>query len=229
MPRSYTGVAPRASCDSTSPGSARPLAPPPWEASASCVGQTALMYDHAQRAQAQALCASCPVLAICLWATMAAEGNEPHPYRYGTAGGLGPLQRRRLAARLSPVDIDAHRVAAMAAWRAEPRRAASFSSWRPPAPRYRSRRKCRGCDAVIRQPRAGRPQLWCSSACQWRTTRDRVADATRSRQRWAQLPATAKDRRRAAMRARWAALSARDRAEVAAQRRHRRLAARVAS
>jgi len=96
-------------------------------------------------------------------------------------------------------------------------------------PQARPWRKCRGCRAVIRQPRAGRPQRWCSRLCYQRATRDRAADAARNRGRWAELAETERDQRRAAMRARWAALSAQERAELAARRRQRRQLARVAS
>lgn len=137
------------------------------------------------------------------------------------AGGAGPLQRRRLAGELSRADIEGRLAAAVTAWRDEPSRPAS-TPWTLPRPRYRPWRMCKGCKASIRQPRAGRPRVWCSSACQWRTTRDRAVDAARNRQRWAQLPESAKEQRRVAMRARWAALSAQERAELAAQRRQRR-------
>jgi hypothetical protein len=185
------------------------------------------MYDHARRGQARALCAGCPVAAVCLWTAMAAEADEE--YRYGTAGGLGPLQRRRLAELVPRTEAAARLGEALAAWEAQPAPQAPRTPWRPPTPAYRPWRKCRGCQAVIRQPRAGRPQLWCSSRCYQRSTRDRTADAARNRGRWAQLPETERERRREAMRARWAALSAQERAELAARKRQRRQQARVAS
>lgn len=168
MPEAYTRAAPRARCRTTTPEAGRPpeACVATWKAASRCAGQTGLMYEHARRAEAKALCASCPVAAVCLWSTMAAEADEPHPYRYGTAGGLGPLQRQRLADRLSRAEVDARLAEALAIWPSEASGAAST----PPPPRYRPWRKCRGCTAVIRQPRAGRPQLWCSSACQWRTS-----------------------------------------------------------
>ena len=185
------------------------------------------MYDHARRAEARALCAGCPVAAVCLWTAMAAEADEP--YRYGTAGGMGPLHRRRLAERIDRGEVDEQLARALALWASAPHSASARVPWRPAAPSYRPWRKCRGCKAVIRQPRAGRPQLWCSARCYQRSTRDRAADAARNRGRWARLPETARDQRRAAMRARWAALGVEERAELAARRRQRRQQARVAS
>ena len=198
-----------------------------WQDSASCVGRTDLMYDHARRAEAKALCAACPVGPLCLWAAMAAEVDEP--YRYGIAGGLGPLQRRRLADRVPRSDMAEQLGQALAAWGAQEAPAPARTPWRPPAPAYRPRRRCRGCKAVIRQPKAGRPQRWCSSACRGRTVRDRSVDASRNRRRWAELPEEAREARRAGMRARWAALSAQERAELASRRRQRRQQARAAS
>lgn len=229
MPESYTGALKRARPPAVSHDAGRrQQSASRWEAAANCAGRTALMYDHARRGEAKALCAGCPVATVCLWATIAAEADDPHPYRYGVAGGAGPLQRRRLAGDLSRSDIEARLAAAVATWREEPSRPAS-TPWTPPRPRYRPWRKCKGCKAPIHQPLAGRPQLWCCSACQWRTTRDRALDAARNRQRWAQLPEDAKEQRRMAMRARWAALSAPGRAQLAAQRRQRRQQARAAS
>ena len=186
------------------------------------------MYDPDRRTEARALCARCPVATICLWSTMAAEADDPYPWRYGLAGGVGAAQRRRLAGAMSRADVDSRLVEALAGWHDQAIRPAS-TPWTPPRPRYRPWRKCRGCKVVIRQARAGRPRLWCSSACQWRTTRDRPADAARNRQRWAQLPEIAREQRRAAMRARWAALSPQERAELAARKRQQRQQARVAS
>ncbi len=199
-----------------------------WSADARCTGHTEAMFDHARRGQARALCAVCPVVDVCLWTTMAAEAADPYPYRYGTAGGLGPLQRQRLANRLDPGDINARLWAALARWGAG-ETSAPPTPWRPPAPAYRPRRTCRGCATIIRQPRAGRPQLWCSPRCYQRGTVDRGLDAARNRGRWAELPEAAKARRRQAMRARWAALSDDQRAELASRRRQRRQTARMAS
>jgi hypothetical protein len=198
-----------------------------WRDAASCSSRTNLMYDHARRAEARALCAGCPVAAVCLWSAMAVEVDEP--YRYGRAGGLGPLQRRRLAERVDRAGVDEQLARALALWASKPDLAPARTPWRPPPPAYRPWRKCRGCKAVIRQPRAGRPQLWCSPRCYQRATRDRIADAARNRGRWAELAETARDKRRAAMRARWAALSPNERAELAARRRQRRQRARLAS
>jgi hypothetical protein len=166
-------------------------------------------------------------------------------YRYGLAGALGPMQRQRLAAALSRTDIE-HRLAeALAEWqgRATPQPEAP-STWRPPRVKNRPWRKCRGCKATILQPKAGRPQVWCSTRCHQRH-RDHEKDAARARQHWAELPAEVRESRRAAeaarnlqrwhelpeevretrraaMRDRWANLSAGDRAEAAARKRRRR-------
>jgi len=193
------------------------------------------MYDHARRSQARRLCAGCAVVDVCLWSTMAAEAND---YRYGIAGGLGAMQRRHLAAQLSPGEVDVRLAEAQAMWRStdpsasEPEVLPPPATWRPPEPAYRRRRRCRGCKAPIRQPRAGRPRLWCSRACRRRANYDRTAGAASARQRWAELPEEEKDRRRAGMRARWASLSPAQRAQVAARKRqwrHQRQAARAAS
>ena len=178
------------------------------------------MFDHSRRAQARALCVGCPVAAVCLWSAMAAEAAEA--YRYVIAGGLGAPQRRRLDERISRADVDKQLAQEMALWASRPAVEPTRAPWRPPTPAYRPWRKCRGCPAIIRQPRAGRPQLWCTQRCYQRSTRDRVADAARNRRRWAELPEATREQRRAAMRARWAGLSAQERAELAARKRQRR-------
>lgn len=199
-----------------------------WRDLATCIGHTQVMFDHARRVEARALCAACPVVDVCLWSTMAAEAAAPYPYCYGTAGDLGPLQRQGLADRLGPGDISARLTTALTRWGAgEPSQPPA--PWPPPAPSYRPRRKCRGCATMIRQPRAGRPQLWCSPRCYQRGTADRDLDAERARRRWNELPEAVKVRRREAMRARWAALSDDERAELASRRRQRRQDARMAS
>lgn len=199
----------------------------PWHRLACCAGQTSLMYNHARRFQACALCAGCPVVVICLWSTMAAELDEP--YRHGTAGGLGPAARGRLSAGLTRAGIARHVAEALVDGPVAPTGDASPGSWCPESPRRRRPRKCKGCPVVIRQARAGRPQLWCSRVCYQRATRDRAADAARNRQRWANLPPETKERRRAAMAARWAALSPEERAARADRLRGQRRQARVAS
>lgn len=185
------------------------------------------MYDHHRRAQAAALCARCPVDRICLWATLAAEALD-EPYRHGVAGGLGPTARARLVAGITRGGIGEELAAAL---EAGPRRLGvpDLAAQPPRATRYRRRRRCKGCPATIRQPRAGRPQLWCCSACQQRATRDKALDAARSRQRWATMAPEAKERRRAAMAARWAALSPEERqARTDRLRRQRQQARRAA-
>lgn len=170
-----------------------------WKARSRCIGHTDMMFDPARTDEALARCAICPVAEQCLQATMAAEAGEP--YRYGVAGGYGPLDRERMAAGNKPLR---HR---------KPLR---------PKITYRPWRKCKGCKAPIRQPRAGRPQVWCRSACQWRTIRDRQVDAAKARQRWSSFSDDEKEARRQAMRERWARLTPEERAELAAKRRTRR-------
>ena len=186
------------------------------------------MYDHRRRAQAAALCARCPVDRICLWSTLAAEALD-EPYRHGVAGGIGPAARARLAASTTPAEIAAQLAAAL---EAGPRRLAVPHIAALPAARagrYRRPRRCKGCPTTIRQPRAGRPQLWCSPACYQRATRDKALDAARSRQRWATMAPEAKERRRAAMAARWAALSPEQRQARTDRLRRQRQQARMAA
>lgn len=166
-----------------------------WRARARCIGHTEVMFDHGRTDEALARCASCPVKAQCLEATMAAEADEPY-YRFGVAGGYGPSDRARIAVGEQPV---------------EHRRPAA------PTPQYRRRRKCKGCKAAIRQPNVGPRKLWCSGACwrqanaarraaikreRWASDRDeqRKASAARKRREWDLLPEEAKEKRRAAMR-----------------------------
>jgi len=186
------------------------------------------MFDHARRGEARALCAACPVAEVCLWSIMAVEDADPYPYRFGTAAGLGPLQRRRLADGLGPGDISARLASALAS-RGVGETCRPATPWCPPPPAYRPRRTCRGCATTIRQPQAGRPQLWCSRRCYQRGTVDSGLDAARARRRWNELSETAKTKRRQTMAARWAALSDDQRAELASRRRQRRQNARMAS
>lgn len=48
--------------------------------------------------EAKAICAACPVRALCLEAAMTREGNAAHHFRAGVWGGLTPNQRGALAA-----------------------------------------------------------------------------------------------------------------------------------
>ena len=223
-----------------------------WQDDAVCAGQTALMYDRIHDPAARALCRRCPVAEVCLWSAMSAESTEE--YRYGLAGGLGPMQRERLGGTLSRVDIDQRLAQALAGWRAPPAPAPVVdttptpkAAWRPPKAKNRPWRKCRGCKAIIIQPKAGRPKVWCSTRCHQRH-RDHEADAARQRQHWAelpeavresrraaqaarslerwyQLPEDQRERRRAAMRARWASLTPQQRADLAERKRQRRRSA----
>lgn len=160
------------------------------------------MFNHNRRCEARALCAACPVAAICLWSAMAAEVDEE--YRYGMAGEAWGLSSASAwpSAPLDPRPT----TSSPRPWRygtLKPRPLRPSRRGAPGVPAYRPWRKCRGCKAVIRQARAGRPRLWCSRACRQRATRDRAADAARNRGRWAALPESVRDQRRAAMRARW--------------------------
>jgi hypothetical protein len=222
-----------------------------WQDEARCAGQTSLMYDQVRGPAARALCRRCPVAEVCLWSTMTAESTDE--YRFGLAGGLGPTQRGRLGATLSRVEINERLTQALIAWRAPAAQAASeptptaMSAWSPPKVKNRPWRKCRGCKATIIQPKAGRPKVWCSTRCHQRH-RDHEADAARARQHWAELPQAVREARkaadaarslqrwyelpedqreraRAAMRDRWANLTAEQRAELAARRRQRRRSA----
>jgi hypothetical protein len=231
----------------------RPAAtiPKTWQDEARCAGQTALMYTQVRDPAARALCRRCPVAEVCLWSTMITESTDE--YRFGLAGGLGPSQRERLGSTLSRLDIDERLAKALNAWQASGAQAASeptptaIPSWSPPKVKNRPWRKCQGCKATIIQPKAGRPKVWCSKLCHQRhRNRDadaaqqrrhwaelseavraarKAADAARSLQRWYELPEDHRERGRAAMRDRWANLTAEQRAELAARRRQRRRSA----
>jgi hypothetical protein len=220
--QSYTGAPALAHFSDPEPGPTGPPSPvraAVWQHDARCAGETSLMFDHPSDLRAKALCRACPVLDVCLWSTMVDEAAEE--FRYGRAGGLRPAERRKLAAAIPRTTAEDRYRQALAAWRLAPR--PQPPTWTAPrALRYRPWRKCRACKTTIIQPRAGRPQRWCSSACYQRSTRDRPADAARNRQRWAELDEDTKEARRATMRVRWARLSAEERAELAARKRQRR-------
>lgn len=197
-----------------------------WADEARCRGRVALMYDSRRSQEALALCGVCPVAQVCLWSAMVGEAGDP--YRYGLAGGLGQARRRRLSETMSPDEVAARFELALGAWeRGE--HAGTTPPGRPVVPAYRRRRRCRGCEAIVRQPRAGRPQEWCSSACRQRATVDRAEAASAQRRRWTALPEEAKERKRAAMRQRWSTLDAEARADLAARRRTRRAMRRQAA
>lgn len=196
-----------------------------WWVGARCASNLDVMFDRTKGTQARSFCATCPVAEICLWTAMVAEIDQP--YRYGVFGGLSAAQRTRLGLDVADVEAEDRLAHALAVWSPAPRPSLE-PPWSPHQnTRYRRPRKCKGCRAPIRQPRAGRPQVWCSSVCQNRATRDRAAEADRKRAEWTGLPEYAKERRRAAMRARWASLSDEQRAELAARRRRQRQLARA--
>lgn len=197
-----------------------------WKASARCAGHQEVMFSRYHQGEARALCASCPVAAICLWSTMVAERDDPHDYRYGMAGGLGAGQRRQLATTLTHAEMDERLRKALA----EP---ILTKPWQPPVPRYRRRRRCPGCGESFRQPKMGGIRIWCSPSCYYRDRRRKEAAAlpvekkeqrraewsTRKRRQWSQLPEEQKDQRRQAMRARWNGLTDEQREEVRRRKR----------
>lgn len=74
-----------------------------WRDQAACTEvDPDLMFPDSKPADiqaARAVCAVCPVVAECLAAAMAEEGNTSKHNRWGIRGGLTPTQRRRLHER----------------------------------------------------------------------------------------------------------------------------------
>ena len=62
--------------------------PPSWHRYAACKGQTHLFFSDASEAAAKAVCATCPVVDVCL--TEALTRNDPW-----VLGGMNYFQRKR--------------------------------------------------------------------------------------------------------------------------------------
>lgn len=85
----------------------------PWRADAACVGIDLAVFFE-QPALGLPWCRRCPVAEVCLWTAMDVEATED--YRFGVYGGLGPVERARLAEDLDPDAIAVRSDAARAAW-----------------------------------------------------------------------------------------------------------------
>lgn len=176
------------------------------------------MFDPRKRyAAAKALCASCPVEMrdACLFRALTEEIGQPR--RWGVFGGLNPADRRRIDGALGPAEITRRYEASEAALRT----ALVVDQWTPTPPELRYL-DCRGCGSLIRQPRAGALRRFCRS-CRKRR------NAEIERDRWLRLSEEERQRRRDAMRARWASRTPAQRAEVYRRQRERRAAKRRAA
>lgn len=189
-----------------------------------CIGKISVMFNPRNRyAAATRICATCPVELrdACLFRALAFEVDQPK--RWGVFGGALPVDRERIASALG---VDGIRRRLLRAERALAKALAGAGL----TPFVECRvAQCRGCEAEIRQPRAGRPQEWCTSACMQRHTVDRAAAARVARARWAALSEAERERRLQGMRARWAARGPAERAELARRRREQRAARRAAA
>lgn len=123
----------------------------------------ALMFDHRQVAAARTVCASCPVVEVCLQTALAEERTAL--YRYGVRGGLAPVERVRLADQLArPVEAGiteqpARSARAMAGPITE-QLAACVWCWGPFAPRHAGHKFCgMSCSEASRRPAEARRWL----------------------------------------------------------------------